>query len=549
MKLKNVTASLVLFALLGPLHAVGDPVLEMCWVFDDQMVLQADRAVPVWGQAEPGAEVTVRFGGQEKTAVADADGEWAVRLDPMPVSAEGRELQIEAPTDSKVFKDVLVGDVWIASGQSNMAQPSAAQSTGGEMYKGWEGNPLLRSFPVAYNSWASEPQTRQFPWETRVTNWFRWKPAGGGTSAVPFFFGKRLQEETGRPIGLLLVPLGASGAEAWVPMDVLAGDPEFAAFAAQSQVYMDRHAENRADFRKTVAEWKQRKQEAEARGEEFKERRPQTGMNAAFWPRWWAGALYNSHIAPLRNMAVKGVIWYQGENNAAGHGGAVKTSEGYQRLMHLLIDTWREQFEQPDLPFYQVQLSMFNWNDFNNRRKRDANQPGGWSVIREAQEQVARDVPHSGIAITVDVGDRGDIHPPNKRPMGERLALLALRDVYGKDVIADGPAYAGHEVENGRIRVRFEHTHGGLAVLPREEVPDGRLVGFAIAGADRNFVWAEAEIDGETVVVSSEDVPDPVAVRYAYAMYHDVNLGNGAGLPAAPFRTDDWPLSKEKGGN
>lgn len=545
MKIKKMLGQKMLGIALLSMLAHAASALDMCWVFDDQMVLQADRAVPVWGQTEPDGKVTVRFGEQVKTAVADAEGEWAVRLDPMPISFEGRELRIEAPTGSKVFEDVLVGDVWIASGQSNMAQPSAMKSTGGEAFEDWAGNPLLRTFNVPYNRWSAEPQTRQFPWETRVTNWLRWRPASGHTSAVPFFFGKLLQEQTDRPIGIVLVPLGASGAEAWVPMDVLAADPEFAEFAAQSQEYMDRHPENRAAFEARVAEWEQRKEEAEERGEEFTERRPQTGMNAAFWPRWWAGALYNSHIAPLRNYAVKGVIWYQGENNAAGHGGAAKTSEGYQRLMHLLIDSWREQFEQPDLPFYQVQLSMFNWNDFNNRRERDPNQPGGWSVIREAQEQVARDVPHSGIAITVDVGARGNIHPPNKRPMGERLALLALRDVYGKDVIADGPAYAGYEVEGDRIRVRFEHTYGGLTVLPREEVPDGRLVGFAIAGEDRNFVWADAKIEGDTVVVWSDMVPEPVAARYAYVQYHDVNLGNSEGLPAAPFRTDDWPLVAE----
>ncbi len=525
----------------------AEPVraLNMCWVFDNQMVLQADRAVPVWGQTEPGGTVTVRFGEQEKTAVADAEGEWAVRLDPMPVSAEGRELHVEAPTGTKVFEDVLVGDVWIASGQSNMAQPSAMKSTGGEPFEDWAGNPLLRTFNVPYNRWSAEPQTRQFPWETRVTNWLRWRPASGHTPAVPFFFGKMLQEQTDRPIGILLVPLGASSAETWVPMEVLLNDPEFADYARQSQEYMAQHPENRAAFEARVAEWEQRKEEAEERGEEFTEQRPRTGMDAAFWPRWWAGALFNSHIAPLRNYAVKGVIWYQGENNAAGHGGAAKTSESYQRLMHLLIDSWREQFEQPDLPFYQVQLSMFNWNDYNNRRERDPNQPGGWSVIREAQEQVARDVPHSGIAITVDVGAKANIHPPNKRPMGERLALLALRDVYGKDVIADGPTFAGYEVEDDRIRVRFKHTYGGLTVLPREEVPDGRLVGFAIAGEDRNFVWADAKIEGDTVVVWSDMVPEPVAARYAYVQYHDVNLGNGEGLPAAPFRTDDWPLAGE----
>ncbi|MEI6647535.1 MAG: sialate O-acetylesterase [bacterium] len=515
--------------------------LDMCWIFGSGMVLQAERPVPIWGQAQPGEEVTVRFAGQLQIAKAGSDGEWAVRFAPLVVSAEGREMKVEAKSGTKTFTDVLVGDVWLCSGQSNMAQPSAAQATGGDEESKKQANPLLRSFSVAYNAWASEPYTKNFAWDKKVTNWFDWGVHGTKISAVPYYFGSMLQRETGRPIGLILAPVGASNAEAWVPMKAMEAVPEFAKLVNQSKLWINNLPSARQAFDAEVVAWKSRKQEAEAKGQNVKERKP-NDFRAELAPRFWIGAMYNARIAPLRNLALKGVIWYQGENNAAGHGQCTKDGPGYERLMKVLIESWRTQFEQPELPFYQVQLSMFNWDDGNKKRQRDPNEPGSWSVIREAQEKSAKTIPHSGLAVSVDIGDKANIHPPNKRPVGERLAKLALRDVYGKKVIVDGPAYASHEIKNGKVIVRFKNLHGGLKIGKREGIPADTMIGFVIAGEDKTFVWADAKIEGDDVIVWSDKVEKPVAVRYGYIQYHDVNLFNGAGLPAVPFRTDDWPL-------
>jgi sialate O-acetylesterase len=515
--------------------------LDMCWIFGSGMVLQAERPVPIWGQAQPGEEVTVRFAGQIQLAKAGSDGEWAVRLAPLAVFAEGREMKVEAKSGTKTFTDVLVGDVWLCSGQSNMAQPSATQATGGDEESGKPVNPLLRSFAVAYNEWAAEPNTKQFAWKKKVTNWFDWGAHGTKMSAVPYYFGSMLQRETGRPIGLILSPVGASNAEAWVPMKAMEAVPEFAQLVANSRKWIANAPNARTEFQAEVTAWEERKKVAEPKGGNFKERRP-NDFRAALAPRFWIGAMYNARIAPLRNLAIKGVIWYQGENNAAGHGYCTKDGPGYERLMKVLIESWRGQFEQPTLPFYQVQLSMFNWDDGNNKRKRDPNEPGSWSVIREAQEKSAKAIPHSGLAVSVDIGDKANIHPPNKRPVGERLAKLALRDVYGKKVIVDGPSYASHEIKNGKVIVHFNHRQEGLKIGKREGIPTDTLMGFAIAGEDKTFVWADAKIEGDDVIAWSDKVEKPVAVRYGYIQYHEVNLFNGAGLPAVPFRTDDWPL-------
>ena len=513
--------------------------LDMCWIFDSGMVIQAEKPVPVWGQGVPGEEVTVMFSGQRKHGIVGADGEWKVLLDPMPPNAQSQPMTVKAPSGEKEFKDILVGDVWVCSGQSNMAQPTVQKSLGGAEEAAKPANPLLRAYSVAYNSWAAEPQTKNFPWDKKITNWFEWKSPGGGTSSVPYYFGTYLQPNIGRPVGLIIVPIGASNAEAWIPRADLAKDPEFAAFAQKSLELAAANKANGEAFRQKVADWKQRKAAAEAAGQPFKEKEPQSGMDPAFWPRWWAGAQYNSHIAPLRNMAITGVIWYQGENNAAGHGGCAKTSEGYQKIMKLLIASWRRQFENPELPFYIVQLSMFNWNDYNHKKPRDPNIAGGWSIIREAQEKVAQSVPKSGLVVTWYIGEKDNIHPANKRPVGERLAKLALRDTYKKDVVADGPTYDSYKIVNGKVRVRFKNQHGGL------QVKGDKLSGFAIAGADQKFVWADARVDGDEVVVWSDQVVDPVAVRFGYIQFQDANLFNADGFPAKPFRTDHWQLASE----
>ena len=533
MKLFNRVLAFSAFAFVLDGHA-----LTMSWVFDHNMILQADRPVPVWGQGTPGQTVTVSFGGQTNTTVVDSGGQWALQLASMPFSAEGRELRIVADSGTKVATNLLVGDVWVCSGQSNMAQPTMGQATGFEEETNQPLNHLIRAYYAPYNMWSAEPQTNNFS-GPRVTNWHCWDTIAGRTPAVPYYFAKMLQANIDRPVGLLVVPVGASAAEAWVPLSSLLAETNFYSFATQTVSYIVNYSNNLAAFDAEYAEWEADKAAAESNSVPFSVPAPTKANRPEFSPRWWGGALYNSYIAPLRNMAVKGAIWYQGENNAAGSGGVAKTVAGYRALMEVLVQSWREQFAQPDLPFFMVQLSMFNWDDFAGTRPRDP-LPGSWSIIREAQELAARSISHSGLAISVDIGEKDNIHPNNKRPVGERLARLALRDVYGKPVIADGPSYAAHVIEGGVIRVTFTNTLGGLVRGVRPAVTNNAVIGFALAGTNQTFYWANAAISGDEVVVSSTNVPQPVAVRYGYVQYHDVNLFNAEGLPAVPFRTDAW---------
>jgi sialate O-acetylesterase len=425
---------------------------------------------------------------------------------------------------------VLVGDVWVCGGQSNMAQPGVGGCTGGAEAAAAD-QPALRYFNVP-NRWAAEPQRNNFP-GTRVTNWLRWQRGTPdkirGWSGVPFFFGREIQARTGRPVGLLAIPLGASNAECWIPTEALGSVPEFAEYVANTRRWIENNPQAREAHRLEVEDWERRKREAEAKGEKFTARRPHD-VRPELFARMWAGVLYNSHVAPLRDLPVRGVIWYQGENNANRFGGSAGDVEGYDRVMRLLIGEWRRVFAQPELPFYTVQLANFR------RREADPNRYSSWAEIREAQARTAAALSNVELAVIIDVGTEENIHPPDKRPVGERLAALALRHAYGLDLPAHSPEYAGHAVEGARIRLRFRHAEGGL-------VSRGEKIGaFAVAGTDRRFHWAEARIEGGEIVVGSEAVPSPVAVRYAFADNPEASLYNRDGFPLGPFRTDDWPL-------
>ena len=533
----------LLLALTSTLAVLPLRAVEMCWIFGNNMILQADRPLPVWGQGKPGEEVVVEFAGQKKSAKVGEDGEWSVTLDAMPMNATGQPFKVTAPSGNKVFTDVLLGDVWLASGQSNMAQPPAKDSEGGDQLAAQAPNPLFRVYPIAYNEWAPEPNTKQFAWEKKVSNWFDWVPGSAGTSGVPYWFGSTLQKETGRPIGVIMSPVGASNAECWISMKDLEADPYFKEIVENSKNRIANREVEGEKFKAEVEAWKKRKADAEAAGQKFTERQPHN-LRDELAVRWWVGALYNARIAALRNLSIKGVIWYQGENNAAGAGVSADDTESYDRLMQNIIAAWRKQFGQPDLPFYMVQLSMFSWNDGNGRTPRDPNKPGSWSRIREAQEKTAKAVPNSALVVSWDIGDKANIHPPNKRPVGERLAKVALRDVYGKkDVIADSPSYVSHKVEGDKIRVTFKDTHGGL------KTKGDKPLGFAIAGADNKFVWADAKIDGkDEVLVWSPQVTQPTNVRFGYIQFQDSDLFNSADFPVVPFRTDSLPIAEKKGG-
>ena len=521
----------VMSLVIGAVTAHG---LEPCWVFGSDMVLQADCTVPVWGQAEPGAPVTVSFGEQVVSSVTGADGEWVARLAPMSATGEPRDLRIESPPYITVFTNVVVGDVWLCAGQSNMQKPWLGEVPDYADEVKSAHHPLIREFRADLNIWSAEPRHRNFYVENRRPvdyAWFACDPESARTwPSIPFFFATMLQRETGRPIGLLRTQVGATSAETWIAWDALAAEPMFAEYIANCRSWIDHAEQNRANFNQTVASWEERQRQAEDSGALFEEERPSDHI-PELWPRWWAGVYYNSHIAPLRNFALRGVIWYQGENNASRKGGCAGHVDGYVRVMEILIDSWRRQFEQPDLPFLQVQLSAFGCRRFPN-----ANEPGSWSMIREAQEIVATKIPGVGMAVSIDVGEKGNIHPFNKRPVGERLARLALRDVYGKDVIADGPRYASHVVDGDKIRIRFDHAHGGL------KIGGETLSGFAIAGFDGRYEWAEAALDGDDVLVWSGNVPQPVHVRYGYVPFIEATLYNGEGLPAVPFRSNHQSL-------
>lgn len=511
-----------------PAHAV-----EIAAVFGSGMVLQAERSVPVWGKAVAGEKVTVSFAGHDVSSVADAQGAWSVTLNALDVSGQGRDLRIAAGDRLLVLTNVVVGDVWLCAGQSNMQKPWLGEvpEYAEELQKA--DHPLIREFRADLNIWSATPRDDYMTGNLGpgAYTWFSCTPETANTwPSIPYFFATMLQRETGRPIGLLRTQVGATSAEAWIPWDALAEETGFTEYLSNCRGWIDNAESNRAAFNAVAQTWSQRQQEAEEKGELFDEKRP-TDHIPELWPRWWAGTYYNANIAPLRNFALRGVIWYQGENNAARKGGCAGDHDGYVRVMEILIAAWRSQFQQPELPFLQVQLSAFG-----GRRFPRPDEPGGWSIIREAQATVARLVPHSAMAVSIDVGVKDNVHPPEKRPVGERLARLALRDVYGRDMIADGPAYAAHTPEDGTVRVRFTHTYGELAVK------GDALSGFSVAGSDGKFEWAEARIEGDEVVVWNEKIQKPVDVRYGYAPYVKANLYNGEGLPAVPFRTDAHPL-------
>ncbi len=362
-------------------------------------------------------------------------------------------------------------------------------------------NPKLRLFTVPKLK-ANEPV------DNVKSAWDETSPASvSNFSAVAYYFGMKLQKDLGVPVGMIHTSWGGSPAEVWMRDGVLGENPEY------KRDIVDVFQGQLEKFEKSVAQWEQEKADAAKAGKEFKKGRP--------WGIWKPGELYNGMIAPLIPYAIKGAIWYQGESNADRAG-------QYRRLLPAMIRDWRKQFGEGNFPFYIVSLANFQ---ASNAEPRDNN----WAELREAQVLTAKNVPNCGLALAIDIGDAGDIHPKNKQEVGRRLALCALAQTYGKKVEYSGPWYRSMKVNGNKIALKFDHVDGGLVAK------GGKLTGFAIAGADHKFVWADAAIDGKTVVVSSPEIAQPVAVRYAWDINPVCNLYNQAGLPAVPFRTDDWP--------
>jgi sialate O-acetylesterase len=477
-------------------------------LFGDHMVLQGGMAVPVWGVADAGEKVTVTFNNQKLSAIASADGKWMVRLKNLK---PGGPFQMTiAGNNTITISDVLVGEVWLGSGQSNMAftvSKKAARYAGlvdEEREIAEAKYPQVRMF-TAKMATAYEPQT-EFQGEWQICN-----PENvPGFSAVGYLFSRDLHRELKRPVGFLTIAFGASTAEAWIRRETIAADPKLKpmldGFDAAVQFFKTKPNAPYSEAPKPPQTIN-----APVRPTPDRQRDPARDQHNPT-------VLFNAMINPAIPYAIRGVLWYQGESIVGGKEGVAL----YPYVMETLIKDWRKLWGEGDLPFYEVQLPAL---------KNISNNP----LIREGQAQVLS-IPKAGMAVTIDIGDPSDVHPHNKAPLGERLTKIALAKVYGRKTEYYGPVFQSMKVSGSQIRLKFSHLGGGLVAK------DGPLKWFAIAGADHKFAAADARIEGGAVVVSSALVSAPVAVRYAWDNYPEgCNLFNAAGLPAAPFRTDRWP--------
>ncbi len=621
--------------------------VKMPAVFSDNMVLQRDTPVPVQGTADPGENVTVIFVGQSKKTIADQTGKWKLTLDAMPRSAKPEKMQIIGKNNITI-NNILIGDIWLASGQSNMQVPVTEAENAEEEIKNAD-FPEIRMF-IVKNNISSTPQN------DCEGEWFVCNPQNVPSfSAVAYFYIRELYLKYKIPMGIINSSVGASSCQAWTPREVLLSDkslpqpltipadkyPDLKAFNAFREATYDKYTAKDAGIKAEALSWS----EPETVTTDWKEIKvpgyiESQGMNidGAVWFRKdvditeeWAGksvtislgpirnsdivflngekigstdsgletwrfrnyeipgrvvkagnnviavrifnsienggfvdypaplklardkeneiilsgtwkckveqeftpqklpfevpvymsvptGLFNAMIYPLVQFPVRGFIWYQGESNAGN-------ASQHDILFPAMIKSWRKLWGNDQLPFYFVQLASYNSRE---------NQPTdpAWAKFRESQQKTLA-LDNTGMAVTIDIGDATNVHPKNKQDVGKRLALWAMRDCYNdKDIEVSGPLYASNSIENNKIRINFTHTRGGL------KSKGGEPKGFAIAGEDKKFVWAEAEIDGNSVVVWSEQVKNPRFVRYAWATNPDCNLYNGADLPASPFRTD-----------
>jgi sialate O-acetylesterase len=488
-------------------------------LFSDHMVLQRATSIPVWGTADAGEAVSVRLDRRtpeqwESTigeAVADANGNWKTKL-PLPLSFGPYTMTVEGK-NKLTLNDVLVGEVWICSGQSNMEWSLKKSFEPDAVIKN-STNPMMRLFTVQ-NATAGEPQKT-----VKTTGWHVCQPDSvKDFSAVGYFFGRDLQKALNMPVGLIHTSWGGTPAQAWTSKESLNAVPELRHYherlAKASEDFSS--GKNRENYDAALKKWEA--ESAKAKEENKPAPRKPNAPNDPTKNPGSASTLYNAMIAPLVPFAVRGAIWYQGEAN---EGAAYE----YRTLFPTMIKDWRQHWNY-DMPFLAVQLAPF-------RKINQEPMDSAWAELREAQLMATHKLPSVGMAVITDVGEENDIHPKKKEPVGARLALLARRIAYCQPIVANGPTYHSMRVEGNRAVVYFDNFGSGL------ERRGDTLTGFTIAGADHKFVNAQAEIQGNAVIVSAPGVDRPEAVRFGWANYPVVNLWNREGLPATPFRTDDW---------
>jgi sialate O-acetylesterase len=512
-RLYSAALALAFAAALPSAHATDAALSPL---FGDHSVLQRDKSLPVWGTAGPGDTVAVTFQGQSVKAVAGPDGKWTARLGPFPASTEPSDLVVSSANTVTVH-DVLVGDVWLCGGQSNM---EFKVDDGGFTYRvnnskeelAAANYPLIRQIEI-------ERAVSTTPVSTPSTK--GWKVASPDTvgkfTAVGYFFARDIHRSTGVPVGIILSCWGGTPVESWMDDEARASTSLAATLDTRwttakaawppervAQYSVDMEAWNKAEANATATHTKNPLHWPQPPSTDASPARP--------------GGLFNAMIAPLEPAAIRGVLWYQGEANT-GH------ANEYAELFSTMIRSWRHGFGQGDVPFYFVQLANFgNPYEFKNR---------DWAELRDGQA-AALALPATGMAVTVDIGNADNIHPRNKQEVGRRLALIAKTNIYGVAPEVTGPVFASATVEGPAIRVHF--THSGTEL----EARGGPAACVEVAGADKVFHPALAEVQVDSLLVSSPDVTAPVAVRYAWTNAPSPNLYSDDGLPVVPFRSDSW---------
>lgn len=449
-------------------------------IFADHMVLQRSQEIPVWGSADPRERIEVTFQNKTYNIRADKAGKWKLHMSPS--EAGGPYVLIVKGKNTISLKDVLVGDVWLLGGQSNMEWP-LTQTNGGEDSIANADYPQIRLFEVGRS-------VSIFPIDdVPEAKWNLTTPETiANFSAIGYYFGKRIHQDLNVPIGLLDINWGGTVSEAWTSSEALASHPDFKDRIAAYQ------KSGKSDFEK-----------AENKG-----------------PNSWPASLYHGMLEPVIPFAIKGALWYQGESNAP-------RAYQYREIFPLMIEDWRKQWGQGDFPFLWVQLANF-------KQSVDVPKDSDWAELREAQSMTLS-LANTAQAVIIDRGEADDIHPRDKWTVGERLAVAAKKVAYGLDVVHSGPTYKGMVPEHDKVRIQFDNLGTGLKINDKY----GYVKGFAVAGSDKVFHWAHAYQDGNDIVVYSKEVPHPVAVRYGWADNpDDVNVYNAEGLPASPFRTDTW---------
>lgn len=486
-------------------------------IFSDNMVLQRNAEIPIWGWGDEGVPVVISFNGQlVKTTVKN--GKWSAKLSPMKENAMPQNLTVTASSKIIVIKNILVGEVWVCSGQSNM-EWALSKSTGGEEAVANSTNDLLRIFNVPHN-------VKDVPDSNINAKWVLSSPKSTKTiSAVGYWFLSKLQKELNVPLGFINVSFGGTVIESWMDKATL-----------ESMPFRDKYMDpvvSRAAYNANLEKLKpiiDAYQKAKDSAKQFKLPEPPRPSSI---PSEYKGAttIFNGEIAPLAPFAVKGIAWYQGESN--GYPGRANT---YYQLLPAMVNLWRKVWDKKDLPFIIIQLSG------DARLQSQPVENSGKATIREAQLLASQKIPNTVLVTTSDCGEL-DVHYKTKEPIGERVKNAALNLAHNKKITFTGPLYQSFEVKDNKIAIKFTNVGSGLQVKT-DSLKPATLYGFAVAGADKKFYWADAVIEGNRVIVSSKEVSNPVAVRYAWADFSfKWNLFNKEGYPASSFRTDSWDLN------